>query len=53
MEGMLTKAADVFSFGVILLEMYSSKRVWRGYSFMQILSAISEGRGGGGASKGA
>ncbi|EFN57849.1 hypothetical protein CHLNCDRAFT_21329 [Chlorella variabilis] len=43
-EGMLTKAADVFSFGVILLEMYSSKRVWRGYSFMQILSAISEGK---------
>jgi hypothetical protein len=42
-DGLLTKAADVFSYGVLLLEMINGRRVWKGRSFMQILSSISSG----------
>lgn len=33
---------------MILLELYSGRRVWKGFSYMQILAAISAGaqRGG-------
>jgi len=41
--GTVSTAADVYSFAVILLEMYTGKRAWLGMTFMQILSAISAG----------
>ncbi|KAI3438918.1 hypothetical protein D9Q98_001332 [Chlorella vulgaris] len=42
-DGLLTRAADVYSFAVIMLELVKGQRAWKGFSFMQILSAISAG----------
>jgi serine/threonine protein kinase len=45
-DGLLTRAADVYSFAVIMLELVKGQRAWKGFSFMQILSAISAGEAG-------
>ncbi|EFN52801.1 hypothetical protein CHLNCDRAFT_138454 [Chlorella variabilis] len=43
-EGAMTKAADVWSFGILLLEAYLGRRAWSGYSTFQVLSAITSGK---------
>lgn len=40
----MTKAADVWSFGILLLEAYLGRRAWSGYSTFQVLSAITSGK---------
>lgn len=41
MEGIVTKAADVYSYGVLLYEMYSGKRAWEGMSQAQVIFTIT------------
>ncbi|GAX75883.1 hypothetical protein CEUSTIGMA_g3326.t1 [Chlamydomonas eustigma] len=45
LEGTLSKAADVYSFGVILWEMYSGKRPYGGMTQGQVIQHISARRG--------
>eukprot|EP00891_Asterochloris_glomerata_P008882 jgi/Astpho2/8882/e_gw1.00129.64.1_t len=45
LKGIMTKATDVFSFGVLLHEMYTSQRAWSGLKFAQIVHTVChEGR---------
>jgi hypothetical protein len=44
-DGLLTKAADVFSFGVLLWEMYTGLRAWRGRPAAQIIHLVTSGKG--------
>jgi serine/threonine protein kinase len=39
-EGKLSKAADVFAFGVLLWEMATGSRAWAGMSHTQVLTAV-------------
>lgn len=39
-KGELHRSADVWSFGVLLWEMYSGQRVWQGLSYTQVMQAI-------------
>ena len=41
MDGTLTKAADVFAFGVILCEMWSGKRAWAGAAIGNIIYQVT------------
>ena len=44
-EGELTPAADVYSVGVCLWEMYTGTRAWCGQHPAQVILAITTGRG--------
>lgn len=39
-KGVLHRSADVWSFGVLLWEMYSAQRAWIGMSYTQVMQAI-------------
>lgn len=41
MQGKTSPSADVFSFGIILWEMFSGKRAWKGLSQYQIIYALT------------
>jgi hypothetical protein len=41
MEGTLSPATDVFSFGVVLWEMWAGRRAWQGLSGVQVLQAVT------------
>ncbi|KAG2489421.1 hypothetical protein HYH03_012059 [Edaphochlamys debaryana] len=43
-DGLLTKSADVYSFGVIMWEMYTGQRPYGGLTHGQILHAITTGK---------
>ncbi|GLC39870.1 hypothetical protein PLESTF_000919300 [Pleodorina starrii] len=43
-DGLLSKAADVYSFGVIMWEMYTGQRPYGGLTHGQILHAITTGK---------
>lgn len=43
-EGMLSPATDVYSFGVILWEMWAGRRSWAGLSPSQIAHGVTSGR---------
>ncbi|GIL48868.1 hypothetical protein Vafri_5296 [Volvox africanus] len=43
-DGLLSKAADVYSFGVIVWEMYTGQRPYGGLTHGQILHAITTGK---------
>lgn len=40
-DGILSKAADVYAFGVLLYEMFTTKQVWEGLRHPQIIHAIA------------
>lgn len=40
-EGTMSPAADVFSFGVILWELWAGKRAWDGMSSVQVIFAVT------------
>ena len=40
-DGLLTKAADVYAFGVLLWEMYIGKRAWAGANVGQVIFAVT------------
>lgn len=44
MEGVMSKAADVFAFGMVLMEMYTGQRVFVGQSQASVTAAITTGR---------
>ena len=39
-EGKMHQLADVWSYGVLLWEMYSGQRAWSGMSYTQLMQAI-------------
>ena len=39
-KGLMHKSADVWSFGVLLWEMYSGQRAWAGMSYTQVMQAV-------------
>jgi hypothetical protein len=40
-EGMMSKSADVFAFGVVLWEMWTGKQAWAGMSQYQVIYALA------------
>ncbi|KAI3426335.1 hypothetical protein D9Q98_008708 [Chlorella vulgaris] len=42
-EGKLSKSADVYSFGIMLLEMYHGQRAWLGVPPLKVLSKVTAG----------
>ena len=40
-DGIMTKAGDVFSFGVMLYEIYTGKHAWHGSSLGQVIFAVT------------
>lgn len=40
-DGQLTTAADIFSFGVVVWEMLSGRRAWSGMNALQIVNAVT------------
>ncbi|PRW44843.1 prolyl endopeptidase-like isoform A [Chlorella sorokiniana] len=43
-EGILSKATDAWSFGVLLLEMWHGKRAWLGVQPISVMSQVSAGQ---------
>lgn len=39
-KGKLSKAADVYAFGILVWEMVTGERAWAGMSHTQVLSAV-------------
>ena len=39
-KGQLHRSADVWSYGVLLWEMYSGQRAWIGMSYTQVMQAV-------------
>ena len=45
LEGKLSKGCDVYSFGVLMWEMYAGERPYYGMTSAQIINHVSKGRG--------